>query len=545
MNISRKRLTTFLLFCSCMMCAWTQEKDYPIIIEGDMEFYQYTPGTGEGLFSISRRFGVPLTEIVRYNSSIEENGLKLGDIVLVPILKKSTNKYHIIAPQETLYGVSRKYGVSIEELMAANLGISEHNFPIGREIVIPESSGSDQPSQPAVQTATIRYTPTEEPETSDSGLPSVYAPDNYYTRNTKNAEQKTGYSVALLLPFTGKEVSSANNSYVEYYEGFLLAVDSMKTNGLSIDLYVYDTGLAGQPVNLLLEKEELKNADLIIGGIEKEEIRELSEFSVNTGIKYLIPFSAKHDEEWMNPTIFQINPTQSIVHTRAANAYASRMRNKNILFVNCPEDSGNKQEFIRLLKLELDEEQTPYFDIRYSENLGEEIKKHLVDDSENIILPTSSSAKTLQNIASPLRAVVNAGIADIILYGYPEWQIHAKEALDDLFLLNVHFYTTFYVNNISPEIKNFHNKYRFWYNKNLLSTYPKYGLMGFDTGMYFLNALNKFGTDFDQNLERCTIPSLQTSFYFEQNRSNGGYINANLFMVEFTPDFTVIKSIVQ
>ncbi len=38
----------------------------------------------------------------------------------------------------------------------------------------------------------------------------------------------------------------------------------------------------------------------------------------------------------------------------------------------------------------------------------------------------------------------------------------------------------------SPEVADFYSKYKTWYSKNLINTFPKYGILGFDTGMFFL-----------------------------------------------------------
>ena len=52
---------------------------------------------------------------------------------------------------------------------------------------------------------------------------------------------------ALLLPFGDKRM-------VEYYEGFLMAVDSLKRTVTSIDLYVYDCNKESSPLNSILAK---------------------------------------------------------------------------------------------------------------------------------------------------------------------------------------------------------------------------------------------------------------------------------------------------
>ena len=60
----------------------------------------------------------------------------------------------------------------------------------------------------------------------------------------KSIERVNSVKVALLLPFMTNETipSTETQRFIEYYEGLLLAVDSLKNTGCSIDLSVYDTG---------------------------------------------------------------------------------------------------------------------------------------------------------------------------------------------------------------------------------------------------------------------------------------------------------------
>ncbi len=60
-----------------------------------------------------------------------------------PVVRESvvppvaTARTHVIQPKETLFALQRRYGVPVAEIIAANPGISERNFPAGRTITIP------------------------------------------------------------------------------------------------------------------------------------------------------------------------------------------------------------------------------------------------------------------------------------------------------------------------------------------------------------------------------------------------------------------------
>ena len=83
---------------------------------------------------------------------------------------------------------------------------------------------------------------------------------------------------------------------VEYYEGFLMAVDSLKRTGTSLDLYVYDCGKEVSTLNTILAKKEMKEMNVIFGPMHQSQIKPLSDFAEKNGIRLVIPFSQKGEE---------------------------------------------------------------------------------------------------------------------------------------------------------------------------------------------------------------------------------------------------------
>ena len=106
---------------------------------------------------------------------------------------------------------------------------------------------------------------------------------------------------ALILPF------QEDKRMVEYYEGFLMAVDSLKRTGTSLDLYVYDSGKEVSTLNAILSKNEMKKMDVIFGPMHQKQIKPLSDFAKKNDIRLVIPFSQKGEEVFNNPAVYQIN----------------------------------------------------------------------------------------------------------------------------------------------------------------------------------------------------------------------------------------------
>jgi len=93
----------------------------------------------ETLYSLSRRYHVPVDEIMAANPQVKE-GLKIDAIVKIPGTEKTEpqpgNAKHIVQPSETLYAIARKYGVELEELASVN-GLEGYNLKVGQELIIP------------------------------------------------------------------------------------------------------------------------------------------------------------------------------------------------------------------------------------------------------------------------------------------------------------------------------------------------------------------------------------------------------------------------
>jgi hypothetical protein len=130
----------------------------------------------------------------------------------------------------------------------------------------------------------------------------------------------------------------------------------------------------------------------------------------------------------------------------------------------------------------------------------------------------------------------------IQMFGYPEWQTYTKDRLENFFELDTYFYSSFYTNNLLQAAVDFTKSYRRWYKKDMENSYPKYGMLGFDTGYFFLKGLSLYGSRLDDNLNRMSyIRPIQTGFKFQRANNWGGFINKKVFFVHFTKEFELVK----
>lgn len=170
------------------------------------------------------------------------------------------------------------------------------------------------------------------------------------------------------------------------------------------------------------------------------------------------------------------------------------------------------------------------------------LKDALKMGMQNIFIPTSGNAITLNKVVPQLKMLVRENpMMGVTLFGYPEWQTYMSDNLESFFELDTYFYSSFYTSNLLPAAKAFNQSYRRWYSKETIASYPKYGMLGFDTGMFFLTGLDKYGTGLEQNLTKMKLTPVQTGFKFERVNNWGGFINKKVFFIHFTKEFELVK----
>ena len=96
-------------------------------------------------------------------------------------------------------------------------------------------------------------------------------------------------------------------------------------------------------------------------------------------------------------------------------------------------------------------------------------------------------------------------------------------------------------NNQLPAAINFTKNYRRWYGKEMDERYPKFGMLGFDTGYFFLKGLARYGSSFEKNMQGLDLIPIQTGFKFKRVNNWGGFINKKVFFVHFTKNFELVK----
>lgn len=513
---------------------------------------------GETLYGLSQKYKVSVKAILDANPGLNEKNFRYGQVVNIPKADGSSTptpvatdqpqqtavqpqqpsgiqgpvqsrckEMHKVARKETVFSIARMYGITEQELLDANPEIKDaKKLKKGKLLCIP---------YPKIQEAE-KQKEVKEPTNSE-----------LFEQNRKADHNISMIKAALILPFIAEgKGNTESERMVEYYQGFLMAVDSLKRTGTSIDLYTYDSGSTVASVNAILVKPEMKNMDIIFGPLYTEQIKPMAEFANKNHIRLVIPFTSRDNTVYRNPDIYQINTPQSYLYSEVYDHFTRQFPKSHVIFLNAKTGTEDKADFINGLREELKSKQIPFTNLDESAT-SEQMQAALQKDRANVFIPTSGSNTVLIKTLPQLSAMVNDSIykekihAEVHLFGYPEWQTYTKDHLSAFFELDTYFYTSFYTNNLLAAPRNFTSSFRRWYGKDMEERYPKYGMLGFDTGFFFLKGLSRYGSALEKNLDKLNLTPIQTGFKFDRVNNWGGFINKKVFFVRFSPKYELFK----
>ncbi len=147
---------------------------------------------------------------------------------------------------------------------------------------------------------------------------------------------KDVYNVSVLMPFMVKTLSPTTNKkqnqiIIDFYEGMQLAADTLKHQGVNIDLRAYDTEGKNEKIKSILEKEELASSDLLVGPFFPEENDAVQKFSFENSINVFNPFQNNADLIQNNPYAFLLQPSFETLGRKAGEFAAKNTKKKNAL----------------------------------------------------------------------------------------------------------------------------------------------------------------------------------------------------------------------
>ncbi len=359
---------------------------------------------------------------------------------------------------------------------------------------------------------------------------------------------KDTYTVSVLFPFLASTLEPTPNKkqnqlILDLYEGMRMAVDTLFRQGTNIRLLAYDTERAPaepekskEAIRKLLASEELKNTDLIVGPIFREELSPVQQFSEERWINMVNPVSGNSEYTGLNPFAMLFQPSLETLGGRSAEVLAARTRNKNcmILYGDAPRDSVLAVNFHRRA-------QELGLQVVWSEKFRRETVERIIsilarptefDEFKNPIqftMKLDSIGSVFVASDNPLVytkviSSVEARGDSILIVGSESWLDNSSVDLGKYEKLHVMFAAPNYTPFGDPAFIGFRKAF-IRSHGSFPPEYMNYTKVGFEFMMIIGRALKKHGVYFQDGLAQSgPVPGYLTkSFHFSSSRDNKGF----------------------
>ncbi len=483
--------------------------DSKVTSKGDKSFFVHKVEKKETLYSISKLYNIDINEIIAVNPGADQ-GLKKGQEVLIPI-KKSTSepaventanmKKHTVVSGETLYAIARQYKVTVEAIQAANLGMSEA-LKEGQIINVPVKA---LPNDPSVLPPTIEKPIENKPLTIIGG------------------SKKEKYKVGVILPFYSNQADSTLNdrektfrdASVHLYRGMLLAVDSLKSRGLSAELTIEDVIDTKSSIQRALAKKTIADADLIIGPAFKDAITETAKATEKSGAHMVIPFPLSNKILLSSQNMSKACPSEATQWEYLGRALAEKYKNDHVILIQSIQidDARDVQVFSQSY---FAAKQDSVIQVKVANSTVPTLAAALSKTKKNIVVVPTNDKKT---IASVFEALKNT---NAIIYGKSEWETMTNISSDQKNKFNIHFPKTIHLDYSDARNQDWIELYR----KKYKTEPTDFAVLGYDMMMYYGQALNSYGRDFPNHFNEIKASGLQsTGFNYFKTGNESGFEN--------------------
>lgn len=572
------------------------QKSQTIVYIGGEKFYIHTVRTGETLYSIARLYGISEQTLVAHNPMMADV-VKADQNVKIPVPapqlppaeepltakqeKKLRKKFilHTVEAHETLYAISKRYGISVETLLEDNENLDPAHLTIGgtllvRKKEVGKTSNAENLAEleeykeklNSVSTDVLRYyvvqpgdtmyslarasQTTEQalstlneglsPATLKAGaiikLPSADAPtpdDAEQPADTLTVRPPAEkfltlapdatLNLSLLLPATTD--GRPNASYTEFYQGFLLGIDRLRRDGRSVRLDVFDTAHNPEKVATIAADDAFVRSQLIVGPVYEDELAPVLRVAEQQGIPVVSPL-ATIDRTRSN-VLFQMAPDPARKYAKLAQPLNGGRR---IVLVYSQHTDTAFEQAVKALIRDVD-----YETFRYEAgcNIGSMLSAH-----DNVLLVVLSNKET--EVDSILAALASAS-SNIIARGHsapqydviggPHWNRFGNIDRNLFFKNRVNFISTYHAKRDDRRIRAFDNRYIAAFG----SIPTLYSYRGYDAAVLFGSAMFDDINDF---FEGETFTPLQTPYRFTRT-DDGSRVNAEWVRVIYNDNYTI------
>lgn len=500
---------------------------------------------GQTLYAIARDYNISVATLREDNPSVNPQALSVGETLWIrraaigssteqqaqaeiaeytDNLNKATDDdgfdHHVVQPGETIYSLSRRYGITEAEF--AQLNDVSQGLKAGAIIRIPKAKEVEQ-----------------EVDAEADNTPAQTTPGTEITFQKLDAMQDL--NIALMLPMNIN--SKPNASYVEFYQGFLLGLDEVKkTSNGNTKLTVYNTSHDQLKVQQIVGSTMFEGTNLIVGPVYEDELNPVLQYAHKNSVPVVSPLA--NISAVQSPALYQLSPAPEKKYEKIGNLLDG---GRDIYLIYA---SSNDKEFEQEIIKEL--HGRPYAAYNYSftdqkstfkprnaearaiESIDDILKgekpclfivlANAETDVDRILGTISSSKVALTDRSEPS--------AQYVVMGTSRWGRFNNIDHTSYFNNNVVMISTYHAKRDSKAVRDFDSRYIEAYG-----VLPSlYAYRGYDTAMIFCAGMRG---DIEYNMLDKRYTPLQTTYKFVRGNAGERYINQEWVRVNYNNDYTI------
>lgn len=479
----------------------------------------------ETKYSIAKKYGITIAELEKKNPEIVNNlpvGYRLivkgtapkgeNSQILKPVPPKelAVKSYvnYEVKPKETLYGLSKKLGLTQEELVSLNPSLST-GVTEGMILKVPTTTIIPQES---VKNASVLSK-----KIGNSGRKKVVLLMPF---NLENVVGDTINTTAIRL-----KKDKFLNMTLDFYAGAMFAIDSAKQLGLDIDVSVFDSQETKNSSNVaaIIKENKLESADAIIGPFYQSNVEKTAELLLSEQVPVISPLSKDSAKPLSN--LYQTVPTAIAVK----NAMFDYMRSKNGNIIAVVD---KKKESI-IDYIQENQKDVKFSALNQNGTLSADNLKGLFnkDKINYVVMETGNTTMIKATIATMLALMPKYKVQLVILE--PNETLDTDEInFTSLTKLKM-MYPSVTRDNESAKAKDFENDF-----KKLNKVFPNsFAVRGFDITFDTMLRLSQ-NTTYQESAEATVTEQLDNKFQYTKNPA-GGYINNGIYILYYDTDLTI------
>lgn len=597
---------SFLMLCVATAPAQPRKPDIVTFISTTIvtldgtQYYVHDVAGGETVASLARLYNVGADAILRNNPYAAE-GLKAGHVLKIPVNRagdKELNKRqlrrifdtHTVVKGETLYSISRHYGISVNTLLEDNAGLDPSNIRPGQTLNIrKESQGDTTGWQITEEMEQYRDAINSVAENTQYhlvmsgetlyGLSKIYEVTQEAIRAANNLENglkagqlikipragaaipppdringrqlivngriqseifenvrvrdisgKQELNVSLLLPLKDDKL---NVGFIEFYQGAMLGLEDLKRQGIQINLSLYNMRARGD-ISQIIESREFSDTDIIIGPVYEEGLHEVIDFAQRRQIAVISPLAIH--ENTSSPLLFQMAPTPETKYDKIKEML--RAPGVNVIYVTTDHRDADMEENLRPFL----PSSTKF--VNFYKGMSANVFEQQFDRgaAENIYIISSDREITVDEILAGISSMQNNLTArsmtesKIRVVGNARWARFNNQVDRDLyFKLRLCYVTSYHADRGNQRVLDFDSRHI-----SAFSSIPTpYSYRGYDAARLFAGAATISGPDFAYKVNSLNDQLLQVPYRMEQKMPGADFRNSNWPVVCYDSDYTI------